>query len=181
MANIQLPQFRGSNYILKGSVDIFTDYIITQSSYCSDSKTFLLCGCAFVREEKGHDFDPGSKKSKFHYNKPIENSPWIAHSTPCQFWQDMIKLNGGVVVVVNLWFLCPWAHQLLSFLQFFKFSGYFMSDTDFILKVDINLRCAAGRDVVRWQGKGVMQVWKHLTLGSILADLPGEQTKWFSW
>ena len=55
-----------------------------------------------------------------------------------------------------------------------------MSDTDFILKVDINLRCAAGRDVVRWQGKGVMQVWKHWTLGSILADLPGEQTKWFS-
>lgn len=55
-----------------------------------------------------------------------------------------------------------------------------MSDTDFILKADINLRCAPGRDVVRWQGKGAMQVWKHWTLGSIPADLPGEQTKWFS-
>ena len=154
MANIQPPPFRGSDYILKGGVGIFTDYIITQSCYCSDSKTFLLCGCAFVRAEKGHDFDPGSKKSKFHYNKPIENSLLLnstSHSMPILARYD--KAKWGVVVVVNLWFLCPWAHQLLSFLQFSKFSGYFMSDIDFILKAGINLRCAPGRDVVRWQGK----------------------------
>ena len=103
MANIQPPPFRGSDYILKGGVGIFTDYIITQSCYCSDSKTFLLCGCAFVRAEKGHDFDPGSKKGKFHYNKPIENSLLLnstSYSMPVLARYD--KAKWGVVVVVNL-------------------------------------------------------------------------------
>ena len=99
---------------------MFTDYIITQSSYCSDSKTFLLCGHAFVRAEKGHDFDPGSKKSKFHYNKPIENSPWIAHSAPCQFWQDMIKLNGGWWW---LWIYDFFAPETTSFWVSYSFSS----------------------------------------------------------
>ena len=103
MANIQPPPFRGSDYILEGGVGIFTDCITTQSCYCSDSNTFLLCGCAFVRAEKGHDYDPGSKKSKFHYNKPTENSLLLNstfHSMPVLARYD--KAKWGVGVVVNL-------------------------------------------------------------------------------
>lgn len=72
MANIQPPRFRWSNYIFKGGVGIFTISIITKSCYYLDSKTFLLCGYAFVKAQKGCDFDPGSKKkSVSHYNKTI--------------------------------------------------------------------------------------------------------------
>lgn len=74
----------------------------------------------------------------------------MAHSIPCQFWQDMIKLNGGRGGCEFMTSL-PLSPPASEFPAVFQVLWIFLSDTDFIFKADISLRCAPGRDVVRWQ------------------------------
>lgn len=83
----------GPIIFLRGGVGIFTGVSKHNLVIAQILTPFLLCGCAFVRAEKGHDFDPGSK-SKFHYNKPTENSLLLNgtfHSMPVLARYDKAK------------------------------------------------------------------------------------------
>lgn len=180
MANIQPPPFK-LDYILK-EVLVYLQIVSQHNLVIAQILTLSFYAAVPLLEQRKDMTLILVPKSKFHYNKPTENSySWIAvpfHTSLARY----DKTKWGVGVVVNLWLLCPWAHSfwvscsfqvLWIFHEWHRF--YFQSWYQPALR--------SWENVVRWQGKGViLRSGKHWTLGSRPSrDLPGEQTKWFNW